>query len=265
MFSCVQLWSGVKNVIPIFDVCFKRHSIVSAEHCGREWGIEFWKNSGLETHVTLNIIYYDSWIQNERLLYNTIKKPWFFCGCLFFLSWSSLLSWRYEILRNFVYAFINDLFECISFSCSSQRYHSQIKSSSSVDRSTFHCTVRFDIVFLIDSHLFWSTQIIYKLKKFNRLNKIECTNMNHSDSVMNIVSTVVQFSQIDYVIIISLLLISLVIGVLIGFSHNGGQTTEDFMFGSFKMKSVPVALSLLARLIQLNFSSFCFYFPANQS
>lgn len=66
-------------------------------------------------------------------------------------------------------------------------------------------------------------------------------------SVNDTVSTVVQFTHIDYAIIISLLLVSLVIGVSIAFCHNGGRTTDDFLFGSYKMYSVPVALSLLAR------------------
>lgn len=71
--------------------------------------------------------------------------------------------------------------------------------------------------------------------------------MNQSDSISDTVATLVHFSGIDYVIIILLLLVSLVIGVFVAFFHNGEQTSDDFMFGNFKMKSAPVALSLLAR------------------
>lgn len=71
--------------------------------------------------------------------------------------------------------------------------------------------------------------------------------MNKNDSLVDIASSIVKFTEFDYAIIISLMLISLAIGVYIAFFHNGGQTTDDFLFGSFKMKSIPVALSLLAR------------------
>lgn len=72
-------------------------------------------------------------------------------------------------------------------------------------------------------------------------------NMNKNDSLSNAISSVIQFTDIDYVIVISLLLISLAIGVFIAFWHNGKRTTDDFLFGNFKMKCVPVALSLMAR------------------
>lgn len=71
-------------------------------------------------------------------------------------------------------------------------------------------------------------------------------NMNKNDSVIHIISTI-QFSCADYAIVISLLIISLLIGVFVAFFHNGGRTTDDFLYGSYKMYSIPVALSLLAR------------------
>lgn len=71
--------------------------------------------------------------------------------------------------------------------------------------------------------------------------------MDDSDSINGTVSAVVEFSHIDYAIITVLLLISLAIGVFIAFFHNGDRTTDDFLFGSFNMEILPVALSLLAR------------------
>lgn len=73
--------------------------------------------------------------------------------------------------------------------------------------------------------------------------------MNDSDSFNGTASAVVEFSHVDYAIVTVLLLISLAIGVFIAFFHNGGQTTDDFMFGGFNMSILPVALSLLARWI----------------
>lgn len=70
--------------------------------------------------------------------------------------------------------------------------------------------------------------------------------MNNNNSLVDVISSV-QFTEIDYVLVVSLLFVSLVIGVYIGFSHNVVQTMDDFLFGAFKTKSVPVALSLLAR------------------
>lgn len=60
-------------------------------------------------------------------------------------------------------------------------------------------------------------------------------------------STVSQFSHVDYVIVTVLLLVSLAIGIFIALFDHGGKTTDDFLFGSFRMSILPVALSLLAR------------------
>lgn len=60
-------------------------------------------------------------------------------------------------------------------------------------------------------------------------------------------STVSHFSHVDYAIVTVLLLVSLAIGIFIAFFDNGGKTTDDFMFGSFRMTIIPVALSLLVR------------------
>lgn len=74
--------------------------------------------------------------------------------------------------------------------------------------------------------------------------------MNKNVSLIDAVSSsAVQFTEIDYVIVISLMIISLTIGAFTAFSHSGGLTMDDFLFGSFKMKIIPVALSLLARFV----------------
>lgn len=71
--------------------------------------------------------------------------------------------------------------------------------------------------------------------------------MNNSDAIGGTISTKAEFSLIDYSIIITLLLLSLAIGIFIAFFRDGCRTTDDFLFGSYNMRSIPVALSLLAR------------------
>lgn len=61
------------------------------------------------------------------------------------------------------------------------------------------------------------------------------------------VSSMSHFTRVDYAIIVALLFSSLAIGVFIAFFQNANKTTDDFLFGAFKMKCLPVALSLLAR------------------
>lgn len=75
--------------------------------------------------------------------------------------------------------------------------------------------------------------------------------MNENVSLIDAVSGSVQFTDFDHFIVISLMIISLVIGVFIAFSHDGALTMDDFMFGRFKMKIIPVALSLLARCVRI--------------
>lgn len=71
--------------------------------------------------------------------------------------------------------------------------------------------------------------------------------MNNSDAIGGTISTIAKFSLIDYSIIITLLLVSLAIGIFIAFFRDGCRTNDDFLFGSYNMRSIPVALSLLAR------------------
>lgn len=71
--------------------------------------------------------------------------------------------------------------------------------------------------------------------------------MNNSDEYGETISTLADFSLIDYAIIITLLSLSLAIGIFIAFYRDGCRTVDDFLFGNYKMTSIPVALSLLAR------------------
>lgn len=71
--------------------------------------------------------------------------------------------------------------------------------------------------------------------------------MNNSDEYGETISTLAEFSLIDYAIIITLLCLSLAIGIFIAFYRDGCRTVDDFLFGNYKMTSIPVALSLLAR------------------
>lgn len=71
--------------------------------------------------------------------------------------------------------------------------------------------------------------------------------MNATVSFNDTISSVIHFTRVDYAVIIALLFISLSIGVFIAIFHNANKTSDDFLFGDFKMKCLPVALSLLAR------------------
>lgn len=71
--------------------------------------------------------------------------------------------------------------------------------------------------------------------------------MNNSDEYGETISTLAEFSLIDYAIIITLLCLSLAIGIFIAFYRDGCETVDDFLFGNYRMTSIPVALSLLAR------------------
>lgn len=83
--------------------------------------------------------------------------------------------------------------------------------------------------------------------KFKTISSFETSNMNISIPFNDTISSTVHFTHIDYAIVAVLLFVSLAIGVFIAVFHNGNKTADDFLFGDFKMKCLPVALSLLAR------------------
>lgn len=55
------------------------------------------------------------------------------------------------------------------------------------------------------------------------------------------------FSAIDYTVLATMLSISAGIGVWFGFCNKGEQTTEEYLMGGRKMKTIPIAISLVAR------------------
>lgn len=71
--------------------------------------------------------------------------------------------------------------------------------------------------------------------------------MNASIPINDTISSAIHFTRVDYAIIVALLFISFLIGVFIAIFRNAEKTSDDFLFGGFKMKCLPVALSLLAR------------------
>lgn len=55
------------------------------------------------------------------------------------------------------------------------------------------------------------------------------------------------FDIVDYVVFCALLLVSMGIGVYFGFFSKTEKTTEEYLLGGRKMKTIPIAISLIAR------------------
>lgn len=54
------------------------------------------------------------------------------------------------------------------------------------------------------------------------------------------------FGYIDYAVLIIILSISLGIGFFFGCFGNGNKSTEEYLLGGRKMKTIPIAISLIA-------------------
>lgn len=67
--------------------------------------------------------------------------------------------------------------------------------------------------------------------------------MNASETV----EEVAYFAALDYGVFIIILMASLSIGIYFGFFSKKLQTAEDYLVGGHKMKTFPVAVSLVAR------------------
>lgn len=68
------------------------------------------------------------------------------------------------------------------------------------------------------------------------------------------------FTGLDYSIFIVLLSSSLAIGIYFGFFSDELKTAEDYLVGGHKMRTIPIAISLVSRLFQAKiFSSSNFY------
>lgn len=66
---------------------------------------------------------------------------------------------------------------------------------------------------------------------------------NVSDSVLEIT----YFTGIDYSVLIIMLAISMSIGIYFGFFSEKLKTADDYLVGGRQMKSIPIAISLVAR------------------
>lgn len=55
------------------------------------------------------------------------------------------------------------------------------------------------------------------------------------------------FAFIDYCVFIFILSISMAIGIYFGFFSKNLKTAEDYLVGGHKLKTLPVAISLMAR------------------
>lgn len=67
--------------------------------------------------------------------------------------------------------------------------------------------------------------------------------MNFSETA----SEVAYFTAVDYGVLLLILSLSLSIGVYFGFFSKKLKTAEDYLVGGHKMKSFPIAISLVAR------------------
>jgi len=55
------------------------------------------------------------------------------------------------------------------------------------------------------------------------------------------------FGTIDYIVFVLMLLTSASIGVYFGFFSKSKNTTDEYLMGGKKMKTIPIAISLIAR------------------
>lgn len=60
-------------------------------------------------------------------------------------------------------------------------------------------------------------------------------------------AVLINFHNIDYVVFGALLMVSMAIGVYFGYFSKSEQTTEEYLLGGRKMKTIPIAISLIAR------------------
>lgn len=67
------------------------------------------------------------------------------------------------------------------------------------------------------------------------------------DNVSAAPTIVPQLFAIDYVVLCGLLSLSMGIGVYFGYFSKSEHTTEEYLLGGRKMKTIPIAISLIAR------------------
>ncbi|KAL5291974.1 hypothetical protein ACFFRR_011013 [Megaselia abdita] len=65
-------------------------------------------------------------------------------------------------------------------------------------------------------------------------------------TVEDVVETIFKFGFVDYTVFGVMLLVSAGIGVYFGFFANSENTTEEYLLGGKRMKTIPIAISLIA-------------------
>lgn len=71
--------------------------------------------------------------------------------------------------------------------------------------------------------------------------------MNNSDTT--IFAEVAYFTVIDYALLITILSLSIGVGIFFAFFSEKLKTTDDYLVGGHKMKPLPIAISLVARCV----------------
>lgn len=71
--------------------------------------------------------------------------------------------------------------------------------------------------------------------------------LNGLDESVAAVAATSSFGYVDYTILIIILSVSLGIGFFFGCFGNSSQSTEEYLLGGRKMKTLPIAISLIAR------------------
>lgn len=71
--------------------------------------------------------------------------------------------------------------------------------------------------------------------------------MNETVIFQSMVSNLGRFEVWDYVVFICMLLVSTSIGIWFGCFGGNNQTTEEYLLGGRRMKTWPIAISLIAR------------------
>lgn len=76
-------------------------------------------------------------------------------------------------------------------------------------------------------------------------NKFRANSVKMNESVP--FEEVSYFTGLDYTIFILILSLSLAIGIYFGFFSNELKTAEDYLVGGHKMRTIPIAISLVSR------------------
>lgn len=70
------------------------------------------------------------------------------------------------------------------------------------------------------------------------------------ESVLNVIEGGT-FTGFDYFLFILMLSVSMGIGIYFGFFDGKEKTTEEYLMGGRRMKTIPIAISLVARYLNL--------------